>query len=210
MRAVPTSRRRASARPRDRDNLDVSLGKHSVRTGVLVGGAFFDSTVIQNANGTFTLRSLDDYEAGTPRTFGVRQGDRRRLLDVAVCVVRPGRHQAPQGLHLERWCPSGGSRISTTGSTSRPRIGIAGRRTRRTHDVRGGAGISTTGTSDTYEQTLQVDGDGSATWSSLPGYPTVSAERRSSSLPGDPQRRHSDATLGSSMAWSDRLATRRA
>lgn len=56
-------------------NFDFSIGKHSLRAGVLVEGGWWDSTQQSNANGTFTFSSMEDYLAGRPRTYTRRVGD---------------------------------------------------------------------------------------------------------------------------------------
>jgi Carboxypeptidase regulatory-like domain len=56
-------------------NFDFSIAKHMLRAGVLVDGAWWDSTQRTNANGTFTFSSMDDYLAGRPGTYSRRVGD---------------------------------------------------------------------------------------------------------------------------------------
>jgi hypothetical protein len=56
-------------------NFDFSIAKHMLRAGVLVDGAWWDSTQQTNANGTFTFSSMEDYLAGRPRTYSRRVGD---------------------------------------------------------------------------------------------------------------------------------------
>ncbi|HUE87399.1 MAG TPA: carboxypeptidase-like regulatory domain-containing protein [Vicinamibacterales bacterium] len=56
-------------------NFDFSIARHMLRAGVLVDGAWWDSTQQSNANGTFTFSSMEDYLAGRPRTYSRRVGD---------------------------------------------------------------------------------------------------------------------------------------
>ncbi len=50
-------------------NVDVALGKHALRVGALFEAGWWDSTQQSNVNGTFTFRSLADYESGTASTY---------------------------------------------------------------------------------------------------------------------------------------------
>lgn len=56
-------------------NFDFSVARHMFRAGLLVEGGWWDSNQQQNANGTFTFSSMDDYLAGRPSTFTRRVGD---------------------------------------------------------------------------------------------------------------------------------------
>lgn len=152
---------RASRAVEFTDNLDVATGRHAVRTGVLVEGQSVDSAVFQNAGGTFTFASLDDFRAGRAATYTQRTGDPsvayslwqfawyaqddirlHRSLTLSVGV----RHEWQS--HVDgRW-------------NFAPRAGLAwspfgdGRTT-----FRGGAGVFYDWyEAETYEQTLQVDG----------------------------------------------------
>ena len=51
------------------DDLDISIGKHAMRAGVLIESALLSTDVRRNAAGTFTFSSLDAYNAGLPTTF---------------------------------------------------------------------------------------------------------------------------------------------
>jgi hypothetical protein len=57
------------------DNLDFVVGKHSMRTGLLIEQGHYNSDEFNNSNGTFTFASLDDFRAGRPTTFTQRIGD---------------------------------------------------------------------------------------------------------------------------------------
>lgn len=56
-------------------NVDYVKGKHSFRTGVLVEGQWVTSDQQSNYLGTFTFASLEDYAAGRPLTYSVREGN---------------------------------------------------------------------------------------------------------------------------------------
>jgi len=57
------------------DNFDFSVGKkHQMRVGALLEGGHYEYFDQTNANGTFTFQNLAAYNAGTPTTYRVRQG----------------------------------------------------------------------------------------------------------------------------------------
>lgn len=56
-------------------NLDYTYGKHSMRFGVLVEGEWVTSDQQSNYLGTFTFASLEDYAAGRPLQFSIREGN---------------------------------------------------------------------------------------------------------------------------------------
>ncbi|HUF24773.1 MAG TPA: TonB-dependent receptor [Vicinamibacterales bacterium] len=58
-------------------NLDYSKGKHSVRIGFLLEGEWVDTDQQSNYLGTFTFGSLEDYAAGRPLQYSIREGDPR-------------------------------------------------------------------------------------------------------------------------------------
>src|SRR5207248_11159857 len=51
------------------NDLDIAVGHHAIRTGVLVDGGRHRSNVQRNATGTFTFDSLAAYADGRPTTF---------------------------------------------------------------------------------------------------------------------------------------------
>ena len=51
------------------NDLDIAVGHHAIRTGVLVDGGRYRSNVQRNATGTFTFDSLAAYADGRPTTF---------------------------------------------------------------------------------------------------------------------------------------------
>jgi hypothetical protein len=68
------------------DDLDVSLGRHAVRAGVLLEGGRYHTTEARNAAGTFMFASLDNYNSGRPTTFSRNVGDPR----LAITQVQAG------------------------------------------------------------------------------------------------------------------------
>jgi hypothetical protein len=56
-------------------DLDYIRGRHSVRAGVLLEQARYNTNAISNYLGTYTFESLDAFEADRPRSFTQRIGD---------------------------------------------------------------------------------------------------------------------------------------
>lgn len=152
---------RASRSVEIADNLDVAVGRHAVRTGVLVEGQSVDSAVFQNAGGTFTFASLDDFQAGRAATYTQRTGDPSVAYSLwQFAWYAQDDVRLRKGLTLSvglrhEWQ----SHVDRTWNLA-PRVGLAwspfedGRTT-----FRGGAGVFYDWyEAETYEQTLQVDG----------------------------------------------------
>jgi hypothetical protein len=57
------------------DDLDIAVGRHAIRTGLLVDAGRFRTDERRNTSGTFTFASLDDYIASRPTTFTRNIGD---------------------------------------------------------------------------------------------------------------------------------------
>lgn len=157
------------------DNLDISYGRHTMRTGFLLEGGRYRSTEARNRNGVFTFSSLEAFTAGRPATFAQVTGDPevaysqyefgwyfqddiRARKDLTISLGL--RHEVQS--HLDDWnnfAPRAGFTWSPfkDGSTT----------------FRGGAGLFYDWYSaQAYEQTLRVDG---VTQQDLvirnPGYP---------------------------------------
>ncbi|MGE5813020.1 MAG: carboxypeptidase regulatory-like domain-containing protein [Acidobacteriota bacterium] len=157
------------------DNLDISLGRHTMRTGLLVEGGKYRSTEARNQNGVFVFPSLDAYTSGAPTTYSQMignplvdysqyqlgwyvQDDIRVRKDLTVSLGL--RHEVQS--HLADWnnfSPRAGFTWSPfkNGSTT----------------FRGGIGVFYDWyTADTYEQTLRVNGSSqSELVVQYPGYP---------------------------------------
>lgn len=56
------------------DNFDFTVGKHQMRVGALVEGAFYSNFDERNAAGTWTYRTIEDFVAGRPAQFSQRLG----------------------------------------------------------------------------------------------------------------------------------------
>jgi hypothetical protein len=56
------------------DNFDFTVGKHQMRVGALVEGAFYSNFDQRNAAGTWTYRTIEDFVAGRPAQFSQRLG----------------------------------------------------------------------------------------------------------------------------------------
>jgi outer membrane receptor protein involved in Fe transport len=68
------------------DDLDISVGRHALRTGFLIEAGQFRTDIRRNAAGTFTFASLDAFTAGMPTTFARNVGDPL----VSVSAVQAG------------------------------------------------------------------------------------------------------------------------
>lgn len=143
-------------------NFDYTVGKHAARAGILVNGLFTGSTAVQNANGTFTFPTLDAYDARVPSVFSQRQGDPRvdysmwQLGWYAQDDIRLRKDLTVSVGLRQEWQ----THLDDVWNLA-PRAGFVwspfenGRTT-----IRGGAGIFFDWfEADTYEQTLQVDGE---------------------------------------------------
>ena len=51
------------------DDLDIAIGRHAIRTGVLLDAGRYRTDERRNTGGTFTFASLDDFAAARPTTF---------------------------------------------------------------------------------------------------------------------------------------------
>lgn len=57
------------------NNMDFAFSKrHAVRAGLLFEGFWYDSTELQNGNGTFTFSDLPSFQSGRPTTYTQRVG----------------------------------------------------------------------------------------------------------------------------------------
>jgi hypothetical protein len=56
------------------DNFDFTVGKHQMRAGAVVEGAFYSNFDQRNAAGTWTYRTIEDFVANRPAQFSQRLG----------------------------------------------------------------------------------------------------------------------------------------
>lgn len=165
-------------------SLDFTIHKHALRTGLLFEAAQWDSTQQSNANGTYTFSSLEDFQAGLARTFTRRVGD----PDVSYTQYQVGWYlqddfrltknlQLSLGLRQELQTHVGDKfnlapRAAFTWTVAKT-------------NVRGGWGVFYDWfESNTYEQTVRVDGVRQVDEIVVnPTYP-LSASAAGTSLPG--------------------------
>ena len=143
------------------DNLDLVFGPHSMRAGLLAEAKHYASDDTRNANGTFTFASLDDFRAGRPTTYTQRVGDAR----VSFNQLQLGWYWQDDWRIRKNLTLSYGLRHefqSHVGDRNNfaPRVGVAWSPTKDGKTtLRAGAGIFYDWlASETYEQTLRVDG----------------------------------------------------
>ncbi len=156
------------------DNLDVAVGHHAIRTGLLVEGGRSRTDQFRNGTGTFIFASLADYVAGRPTTFtenvgnplvvvgnlqagAYLQDDVRATKDLTVSF----------GLRQEIQTHVGGLHVA-------PRGGIAWSPSRSgTTTLHAGGGVFYDWfDADGYEQAVQLDGTHQETNTIVrPGYP---------------------------------------
>jgi hypothetical protein len=168
------------------NDLDVSFGKHAIRTGLLLEPGRYHTDERRNAGGTFTFSSLDAYLAGAPTTFTRNVGDPRVSVSQAQSAIYlQDDYRAATSLTL-----SGGLRqewqTHIGGFHLGPRAGAVwspfknGKTT-----VRGGAGVFFDWfDAGQYQQALQLDGSHQQIETIVaPGFPDPAAGGRALLLP---------------------------
>lgn len=143
------------------DNFDFTVGKHQMRAGALVEGAFYSNFDERNAAGTWTYRTIEDFTAGRPAQFSQRLG----TLDTALSQYQAGVYWSDEfRVHRDLTLGVGvrnelQSRIGDKLNLM-PRIGLTWAPFgSQTSAIRGGYGIFYDWyDASLYDQTLRVDG----------------------------------------------------
>jgi len=158
------------------DDLDISIGRHAIRTGFLLDAGRYTTNALRNGTGTFIFASLAAYDAGQPTTFTVNVGN----PSAATTMTQLGTYvqddirvrkelTVSAGVRQEFQSHIGGVHVA-------PRGGIAwspfksGKTT-----VRAGGGLFFDWMdAQTYQQAIQLDGTHQQTVTVVdPGYPDV-------------------------------------
>jgi hypothetical protein len=143
------------------DNFDFTVGKHQMRVGALLEGAFFSNFDERNALGTWTYRTIEDYNAGRPAQYSQRLG----TVDTSFNQYQAGFYWSDEfrvhrdvslGLGVRNELQS---RIDDKLNLM-PRIGVTWAPFGSTTSaIRGGYGVFYDWyDSSLYDQTLRVDG----------------------------------------------------
>jgi hypothetical protein len=166
--------------------LDISTGKHAIRTGFLVEAAQIRTDVRKNATGSFTFSSLDAFNVGLPTTFTRNIGEPLvNVSQVQAGVYIQDDYRARKdltisaGVRQEYQAQVGGFHVG-------PRGGFAwspfksGKTT-----LRGGVGLFFDWfDAQSYEQTVQLDGTHQQIETIVqPGYPIAAGGGRAVVLP---------------------------
>ncbi len=143
------------------DNFDFTVGKHQMRAGVLLEGAFLSNFDERNAAGTWTYRTIEDFLANRPQQFSQRLG----TVDTSFSQYQAGFYWSDEyRVHRDVTLGFGvrnemQSRIDDKLNLM-PRIGVTWAPLgSQTSAVRGGYGIFHDWyDASLYDQTLRVDG----------------------------------------------------
>jgi outer membrane receptor for ferrienterochelin and colicin len=157
------------------DNFDMTVGRHSMRAGLLLEAEQFSNVDSRNAAGTFTFSSLEAFFAGTPATFTQRVGE----LKTSVSQYQLGMYWQDDVRVSQKLSVSLGVRQEMQNHLDdavnlMPRVGFTFNPSRAT-TIRGGYGIFHDWYgSDLYDQTQRVTGAAGGQRDILilnPGYP---------------------------------------
>ena len=168
------------------DDLDISIGRHAIRTGVLLDAGRYHTDERRNTGGTFTFASLEDFSAARPTTYTRNVGNPALSVSqtqLGVYVQDDIRVRkdltVSAGLRQEYQTAIGGLHVA-------PRAGIAwspfksGKTT-----IRAGGGIFYNWLdAQDYAQGIQLDGTHQRIETIVqPGYPDASLGGRAIVLP---------------------------
>ena len=143
------------------DNFDFTVGKHQMRAGVLVEGAFYSNFDERNAAGTWTYRTIEDFLANRPQQFSQRLG----TVDTSFSQYQAGFYWSDEyRMHKDLTLGVGvrnemQSRVDDMWNLM-PRVGLTWAPFgSQTSAVRGGYGLFYDWyEASLYDQTLRVDG----------------------------------------------------
>jgi hypothetical protein len=143
------------------DNFDFTVGKHQMRAGLLLEGAYYSNFDERNAAGTWTYRTISDFLAGRPQQFSQRLG----TVDTSFSQYQAGFYWSDEyRVHRDVSLGFGvrnemQSRIDDKVNLM-PRVGVTWAPFgSQTSAVRGGYGIFYDWyDANLYDQTLRVDG----------------------------------------------------
>jgi hypothetical protein len=168
------------------DDLDIAIGRHALRAGVLLEGGRYQDDVFRNGTGTFTFASLAAFAAAQPTTFTQNIGNPL----VTASQVRTGLYVQDDFRLRKELTLSGGVREETQQQIGTinfgPRGGLSwspfknGKTT-----IRGGGGLFFDWfDAQSYEQAVQLDGTHPQIETIVqPGYPNPTSGGRALVLP---------------------------
>jgi hypothetical protein len=156
------------------NNTDFTIGKHSMRAGLLLEAGAYRQLDARNANGTFTFGSLDAFLSGRPNTYTQRLGE----VETSFLQYQLGLYVQDDVRVSKNLTLSGGVRHEVQSHVSdwsnvMPRAGFSWNPFGWKTTVRGGYGLFHDWfAADLYDQSLRVNGVGQRDLLILsPGYP---------------------------------------
>ena len=158
------------------DDLDISVGRHAIRTGFLVDAGRSTTNALRNGTGTFTFASLDAYDTARPTTYTINVGDPA----VSTTLTEFGAYAQDDIRARKDLTISVGARQEVQshigGLNIAPRGGIAWSpfKSGKTTVRAGGGRFFDWMDAQTYQQAIQLDGTHQQTVTVVdPGYPDV-------------------------------------
>jgi carboxypeptidase family protein len=158
------------------DNFDFTIGKHAMRTGMLLEAGAYRNLDARNAAGTFTFSSLESFLAATPNTFTQRVGQLRTAFSqYQLGIYWQDDFRVNRNLALSVGVREEVQTHVGDAMNLMPRVGFTFTRPRSRTTIRGGYGIFHDWyDASLYDQTLRVTGEAGAQRDILilnPGYP---------------------------------------